>query len=101
MDELAKIAAANGSTLGLVTLGVSISLKSLFDWLGKRTRVPLKRAHDEHVERMTALLADVADKQRMLSIQQERTAEAVGRLDEKLNDVRGSVRVLVDRGVRQ
>jgi hypothetical protein len=62
---------------------VTLIATSAFKYLGQRTRLPLKRAHDEHVEKMTMLL--------------ERLALAVERLDEKLNGVAKGVDLLRER----
>ncbi len=56
-----------------------------------RTRVPLKRANDLHIEHMLQA-------QTLMSRQQERTATAVEGVATLVQKARGDLKVLLDRG---
>lgn len=55
-----------------------------------RSRLPLKRAGDEHNQKMALYLRDISQ-------QQERTAMAVEKVAAGVADVQGDMRVLIDR----
>jgi hypothetical protein len=98
MEKVIANLTSNASEIGVTALAVAMIVKSVLTFFTNRAqlktnRLPLKRAHDEHVEKMTEHLREI-------SVQQERTAIAVEKLDGRMGDVASDVNVLLDRGGR-
>lgn len=110
MDVQTTAQAAQASPLSFVlgalallyAIGKGLELYLKLRELGRvrADRLPLKRANDEHIERMAGSMRD-------LSAQQERTARAVDKLGDGIDGVRtdvgamqADINVLLDRGSR-
>ena len=96
MEELATVASSNVSTLGLVAIAVTALAsmgKTLFAYLTKRLREPLKRMGDDHNLKM-------ADALNSLNVSTVQMAHAVERLADKVDDVHKDVSRLLGRDDR-
>ena len=68
----------------IIGIGVEATIKH---W---RTRLPMKRANDEHIEKVMGAQIEMGK-------QQERTATAINRMADKVDQIGNGMAVLLDR----